>query len=97
MNLNKPFNTKSSKDGKKWETKPTDGIVGGFTFSNGRKSMIYQCGICQKLIEFCDEWNKHHKTHDKNWENVSFGWADPPKWECIKVLESEILEAPKNV
>ncbi len=93
--LKKPFNTTSSKDGKLWKTKPTDGIIGGFTFSNGRKSLIYQCGICLKLLEFNDTWNDHHREHDANWIGVQFGSAEPQNWQELDILESEIVEAKK--
>ena len=94
--LSKPFNTKSSHDDcKTWQTKPTDGIIGGFTFSNGRKSLIYQCGICLKLIEFGDQWNNHHKTHDPKWICIAFGSADPINWQELDIKESDILEAKK--
>lgn len=90
--LSPPFTTKSSHDdGKTWKTNPTDGIIGGFTFSDGRKSLIYQCGLCEKLIEFNDQWNKHHKTHDKNWEGVQFGFAEPQNWQELDIKEADIL------
>lgn len=90
--LSPPFLTTSSHDDcKTWQTKPTDGIIGGFTFSDGRKSLIYQCGECLQLIEFNDNWNKHRLTHDPKWISVQFGSAEPQNWQELDIKEADIL------
>jgi len=72
-----------------------EGPVGGFTFDDGRKSMIYQCGDCGQLCEFSDTYNNHKRTHDPKWVNTGFGWADgEPEWKEVDCDPLEILQRP---
>jgi len=73
-----------------------DGIIGGFSFADGTKSLIYQCGFCGQLSEFNTTYNDHRETIHKA-ERMQFGWADgAPKWGEIDAKESDIIRGAKN-
>ncbi len=83
----------SHDDGKTWKRQLEMGPIGGFTFKNGDKALIYQCGVddCKVLTKFNTGFNKHrNKVH--NLENMSFGWADgDPDWQELDVKEEMIV------
>ena len=64
-----------------------------YRVAEGRQSMIYQCDVCGQLCEFSTMYNEHKRTHDPKWENVQYGYADPPEWKEVDCKESDILEA----
>lgn len=69
-----------------------DGPVGGKTFSDGKKSMIYQCGECGVYLEFNTIYNKHKKEKHGVKDSVQFGWADgEPEWQELDIPEEEII------
>ena len=69
----------------------TDGIIGGFTFADGHKSKIYQCGECGILLEYNTTYNKHKKEAHGAKDSVEFGWADgEPDWKELNIDEKEI-------
>ncbi len=96
MKTKVPQMTRTRVDGKWSKLHFHEGPVGGFTFADGRKSMIYQCGDCGQLCEFGDTYNDHKRTHDPKWVNTAFGWADPPTWHEVDCKASDILEAKKK-
>jgi len=67
-----------------------NGPVGGFTFADGHKSMIYQCGVCGQLSEFETGYNKHQREKHGAKENVAFGFAEPQNWQELDIEEDEI-------
>lgn len=74
-----------------------DGPIGGYTFADGSKAKIYQCGECGQICEFNSTYSKHRKEAH-GLEGAMFGWADgEPKWECLteQIDESLILRAKK--
>ena len=69
-----------------------DGIIGGFTFADGHKSKIYQCGECGALLEYNSNYNEHKKTIHGFKDSVEFGWADgEPDWQELDIKEADIL------
>jgi hypothetical protein len=72
-----------------------DGIIGGYTFKDGSKALIYQCGECGQLCEFNTTYNKHRKEKH-GLEGMMFGWADGmPEQQCLtqQIDESLILRS----
>ncbi len=91
-----PQMTKTKQDDGTWsEEHFAEGPIGGFTFDDGRQSMIYQCGDCGQLCEFNTVYNAHKRTHNPNYVNTAFGWADPPVWHELDCKQSDILEVKK--
>jgi hypothetical protein len=74
-----------------------DGIIGGYTFSDGSKSLIYQCGICGNLLEFGQTWNDHHREHDSSWVGMMFGSAEPVVYDCLTdKIDEALIQRAKN-
>ena len=93
-----PRITQISKDGVIWNTVFHDGIVGGFTFSNGRKSIIYQGGECGQLCETNKMYNTHRKNKHGAKENIIFGSAIGFVIEELEnVLECDILQKETKI
>lgn len=67
-----------------------DGIVGGFTFPDGHKSLIYQCGKCGVLCEYNTGYNKHQREAHNAKENVEFGFAEEQNWEELDITVEDI-------
>ena len=68
-------------------------IKGGFTFEDGHKSLIYECGECGQLCEYNTTYNKHMKEKHGAKNNVQYGWADgEPEWKELDIKESDILK-----
>lgn len=68
-----------------------DGPIGGFTFKDGHKSMIYQCGDCGRLLEFNTGYNAHKRDKHGAKDNMRFGWADgEPNWKELDIKEEDI-------
>ena len=66
------------------------GPIGGFTFADGSKAVIYSCEICGILTKFNTGYNKHRREKH-NEENVAFGWAEgEPEWEELEIKEDLI-------
>jgi len=87
--LSVPVMVKSNRNGEmKEEFK--DGPIGGFTFADGHKSMIYQCGTCGQLTEFSKGYNKHNKEKHGVDENIVFGFAEEQHWQELDIKEEDI-------
>ncbi len=86
--------TTFEKDGSplvgKWIEKFKDGPIGGFTFPDGKKSMIYQCGKCGNLTEFNTGYNKHNRKKHGAVDNVAFGFAEEQNWQELDITEDMI-------
>ncbi len=68
-----------------------DGIIGGFTFPDGHKSLIYQCGICGSLSEYNKNYNKHQKEKHGAIESVRFGFAENQIWNELDINKEMIV------
>ncbi len=87
--LSVPIMVESNRSGEmKKEFK--DGPIGGFTFPDGRKSMIYQCGKCGTLSEFSKGYNKHNKEKHGGTENIMFGFAEEQHWQELDIKEEDL-------
>jgi len=91
MKLKVPVYTKVSKDdGKTWKKQLENGPIGGFTYPDGKKALIYQCGNCGKLCKFGTNFNDHREKHHGE-ERCQFGWADgEPDWQELDITEGMI-------
>lgn len=70
-----PVMTKALQDDKSWKEQLEHGPIGGFTFKNGEKALIYQCGKCGQLCKFNTGLNAHmKKAHgQKGGEQMGMG------------------------
>jgi len=87
--LKVPVMVKSNRNGE-FKEEFKDGPIGGFTFADGRKSMIYQCGTCGQLTEFSTGYNKHNKEKHRVNENIAFGFAEEQDWKELDIKEEDI-------
>ena len=87
--LSVPVMVKSNSSGK-WKEEFKDGPIGGFTFSDGHKSMIYQCGKCGQLTEFNTGYNKHNREKHGATKNMAFGFAEEQNWQELNIKEEDM-------
>jgi hypothetical protein len=76
-----------------------EGILGGFSFADGTKSIIYQCGDCGAILEKNTTFNQHKKEKHLTEDNIIFGSADPQPLEELSELglkESQIIREAKK-
>lgn len=91
MKIKVPVMTKILQDDKSWKEQLEHGPIGGFTFKNGKKALIYQCGKCGQLCKFNTGLNKHSKKAHGQKDNEAWGWAEgPPVWEELDITEDMI-------
>lgn len=75
---------------------PVDGVIGGFTFSNGSKSLIYQCATCLGLFKFHENWARHKEEKHSLLYSPITGYADgSPKWRELDIKESDVFAYPE--
>ena len=84
-----PVMVKSDRSGKIQE-EFKDGIIGGFTFPDGHKSLIYQCGVCGKLSEYNTGYNKHNREKHNAKENIQFGFAEEQNWQELDITVEDL-------
>ena len=87
--LSVPVMVKSNQSGE-WKEEYKNGPIGGFTFSDGHQSMIYQCGTCGKLTEFNTGYNAHNKKEHGATENTAFGFAEEQNWQELDIKEEDV-------
>lgn len=87
--LSVPIMVKSNRSGEMKE-EYKDGPIGGFIFPDGRKSMIYQCGVCGQLTEKNIGYNKHNKEKHGVKDNIAFGFAEEQHWQELDIKEEDI-------
>jgi len=87
--LSVPIMVKSNRSGK-WKEEFDVGPIGGFTFPDGHKSMIYQCGVCGQLTEKNTGYNKHNKEKHGAKDNIQFGFEEEPVWQELDIKEGDI-------
>lgn len=87
--LSVPVMVKSNRSGK-WQEEYKNGPIGGFTFPDGHKSMIYQCGECGALSEFEKGYNKHNREKHGATENSTFGFEEEPIWQELDIKEENL-------
>ena len=75
---------------------PVDGVIGGFTFSNGSKSLIYQCAVCLGLFKHHENWSRHKEDKHGLLDSPITGYADgSPKWRELDIEEIDIFSYPE--
>ena len=89
--LSVPIMVKSNRSGE-WKEEFKDGPIGGFTFPDGEKSMIYQCGKCGTLTKFSKGYNKHNKEKHGVDENIVFGFAEEQNWQELDIKVEDIVK-----
>jgi hypothetical protein len=69
------------------------GIIGGKTFKDGKKSIIYACQDCGMLVEKNKPWNDHRvKEHNvPESERMAFGFAEPQEWRELNLDEKYFI------